>query len=262
MLFSEQCQSQNLLADPPLGRRLVLGLFHALPVRTTIRRALKGRPPPQPRMGAPSRFAPGEWVRVRDAPEVRATLDRRRALRGLVFVEQQWPYCGGVYRVLTRVQRLLDDRGNLRPVARTVTLEGTSCGGTDGTRGCGRDCPLMFRDEWLEPAAAPALDATGATRFAVVRGRREIAATLDGRGRTDGLVFMPEMFQFCGARFPVRRRVTRAFELDHAVAVETPVYILDGLYCGGLVLGAAGPCDRACRLLWHHRWLELDPLDA
>jgi hypothetical protein len=228
-------------------------------VRSRLRRAIAraDRPRSPARLGAPSAFAPGEWVRVRPAGEVRATLDAHGTLRGLSFIEQQWIYCGGVFRVLGRVQRILDDYGHLRAVARTVTLEGPTCGGADGARGCGRLCPLMFRDEWLEAAAPPAADADAPLRFARVRSRREIAATLDASGRTDGLVFMPEMFEFAGARFPIAARVTHAFELDREAHVATPVYILYGLHCRGLVLGADGPCDRACRLLWHHRWLDL-----
>jgi hypothetical protein len=250
------CQAHDTLSAPGVIWRISRRVRRAMPGRSALRRLF--RRAPAARFGAASRFAPGDWVRVLDAERVRATLDGKSALRGLEFVSQQWAYCGGVHRVAAPVQRILDDFGRMRAVARTVTLDGVTCGGTSGQAGCGRECPLFFRDEWLEPATAPAEISVEGGPFARVRSRREIAATLDGAGRLDGVSFMPEMYAFAGRRFRVAKRVDCVYELDREARAAIPVFVLDGLRCTGAVLGARGPCDRACSLLWHERWLELE----
>lgn len=261
MLFTEHCQAHNLVGVRPGVERIWRRVYHSLELRTRLRRALAPSKPPGPRLGTPSAFQPGAWVRILDEEEVRATLDERECLRGLFFATQQWAYCGGVYRVKGEVRRIIDDRGRLRAVGRTVTLEGADCGGIDGTHGCGRLCPLLFRDQWLAPAEAPAREPVTLAFGELVRVRSvaAIRATLDEKGRLGGLLFMPEMYAFAGRELRVHKRLTESFELDRAVAVAQPIYILDGLHCSGAVLGDAGPCDRACRLLWHGDWLEPAP---
>jgi hypothetical protein len=74
----------------------------------------------------------------------------------------------------------------------------------------------------------------------------------------DGLRFMPEMYAFAGERFRLGRRVDRVNELDRETRASIPVYTLEGLRCGGAVLGERGPCDRGCSLLWHERWLNFE----
>ena len=44
---------------------------------------------------------PGEWVEVRSAPEILATLDEQGALDGLVFMPEMLKYCGRVLPVTT-----------------------------------------------------------------------------------------------------------------------------------------------------------------
>jgi hypothetical protein len=65
---------------------------NGLGVRSTLRAlfapsaaAAPVEPPAAP-LAALSRFAHGDWVRVRDAAQVRATLDAGDRLRGLRFV--------------------------------------------------------------------------------------------------------------------------------------------------------------------------------
>ncbi len=63
----------------------------------------------------------------------------------------------------------------------------------------------------------------------------EIMLTLDEKGCLQGLVFMPELEQFCGKRFKVKKRVQR-------IMLETtkefrqlliPAIILEGASCDG-----------------------------
>ncbi len=222
-----------------------------------------GRAPRVPRnpLGIASQFVQGDWVRVRDATSVRKTLDERSRLRGLEFAPSQWSTCSKVLRVDRVVRRLIDDHGTMRPVSRTVLLAGVDCGAEGGTGGCGRSCPMMYRDDWLEPAAQSPEVVTiwrEGLRFARVRPMQEILARMDLFGQRDGLMFMPEMIRHAGVRAAIVCKLPQVFEHDRWVETPQPVHILDGLHCTGAVLGGRGPCDRACPFLWHADWLEFE----
>jgi hypothetical protein len=256
------CQRTDLIGDHTLLGRLHVRIDRGLGIERRIRAAvLPSRKPEPPRLGPASRFPVGSWVRVLDEPRLRATLDARSRLRGLAVVPSQWPTCGQVYRVQRHVRRMRTDGGLFRPIARTVLLEGVDCNGRGPEpAGCGRHCPLMYRDEWLEPApdpvhAPPPADTRPRAR---VRDVAEIVAGLDPFGRRDGLSFLPEMRAYAGRRFAIAARLTRVFEDDRWMAPKRRVYLLDGLQCKGTVCGSSGPCDRACALLWHEDWLLLE----
>jgi len=53
---------------------------------------------------------PGELVQVRTKAEIVATLDTQNRNRGLFFDTEMIPYCGGIYRVLRRVHRIIDEK--------------------------------------------------------------------------------------------------------------------------------------------------------
>jgi CelD/BcsL family acetyltransferase involved in cellulose biosynthesis len=154
----------------------------------------------------------------------------------------------------------VDDDGRMRAVSRTVLVEGITCAGVSGTKGCGRACPVMFRDEWLEPAEPPARPVTppASAVHARVRPLGDIEATLDRNQRRDGVSFEPAMAGYAGQRFLVLRKVEDVFEADRAAVVRAPVYVLDGLACDGAPFGKDGPCDRGCAFLWHGDWLEIE----
>jgi CelD/BcsL family acetyltransferase involved in cellulose biosynthesis len=260
--LAHDCQRTDLIGDHTLLGRLHVRIDRGLGIERRIRAAvLPSRKPEPPRLGPASRFPVGSWVRVLDEPRLRATLDARSRLRGLAVVPSQWPTCGQVYRVQRHVRRMRTDGGLFRPIARTVLLEGVDCNGRGPEpAGCGRHCPLMYRDEWLEPApdpvhAPPPADTRPRAR---VRDVAEIVAGLDPFGRRDGLSFLPEMRAYAGRRFAVAARLTRVFEDDRWMAPKRRVYLLDGLQCKGTVCGSSGPCDRACALLWHEDWLLLE----
>jgi hypothetical protein len=252
-MFSNTCQQFNVLGEHSLQHIVWKDVVRR---NFGIRRSLRQALAPSVPLGEPSRFAEGQWVQVLDVPGVRATLDQRSRTRGLLFLDYQWIYCGGVFRVQSVMRRMIDDDGFFRPISRTVLLEGIDCGGAHGTTGCGRHCPLMFRDEWLVPAAAPArAGASDAVAYKRVRPMGEIRATLDWQGKRHGLMFMPEMERWADQRFRLARTVQRVFELGRHTATPRTFYILDGLHCSGAVLGERGPCHRACSVLWHGDWL-------
>lgn len=60
---------------------------------------------------------PGELVRVKGYDEIIATLDTNNKNRGLRFDVEMVKYCGGTYRVLTRVERIIDEHSG-----RMITL--------------------------------------------------------------------------------------------------------------------------------------------
>ena len=251
VLFHERCQFENTIYryTPPFGTLRAL--------RRGTRR-FAGRFRKRARLGKPSRYAVGDWVRVKDVAEVRATLDPHEKLRGLAFTPEQWAYCGKTFRVDAVVRRMMNDDGVMRTVGRTVALEGVTCGGPAESGGCGRACPLLFRDEWLEPSSAEQAEPARCVRhYARIRPLAEILASLDAGGRRDGVSFTAEMGRYAGARLPVYKRVqpvaTRSWRREGGAW-----YVLAGVRCSGAILGAEGPCHRGCGLLWHADWLELE----
>ncbi|MGZ3440642.1 MAG: hypothetical protein ACXVDD_14065, partial [Polyangia bacterium] len=164
--------------------------------------------------------------------------------------------------VSKEVRRIKDDEGRMRPVSGTVLLDGVSCAGfRPEPAGCGRHCPLMFRDEWLEAANDPHREPARASkrRRARVRSLEQIKAGLDLAGRHDGLSFMPEMEALAGRRFPVVQQLGAVFEYGRWLAPRRPIYILEGAHCSGAAAGKQERCDRACALLWHEDWLLFEP---
>lgn len=209
--------------------------------------------------GRASRYRVGEWVRVKERQEIRATLDENDRMRGLLFTTNQWEYCGRTYQVERVVRRMLDDHYRMRSISRTVALAGAVCDSPGGSVGCGRACSLFFRDEWLEPSSVSAADPAPARRVVRVKSVGEIEATLDPRRRLDGVGFSAEMAARAGEAFRLLRPAEDTW-------VATPWwkkaregwFILEGVRCTGQPLGAEGPCDRNCALLWHRSWLDMD----
>ncbi len=255
------CQRTDLVGQHTLVQRLRGRLDRGLGIKSGAKRLL-ARKRAGERLGEPSQFSVGSWVRVKSRDELAKILDDHDKTRGLAFVPVQWEECGRVLRVARHVQRLRDDRGRFRAVARTVLLEGSTCAG-HGTEpaGCGRHCPLMYRDEWLEPATAPTRDAGPGPhrRHARVRAFDEIAAGLDAFGRRDGVTFMPEMAEHAGKRFEIAGQLGEVFEHDRWTPPRARVFILAGAHCTSALTGDKGPCDRACALMWHEDWLLLEP---
>ena len=101
---------------------------------------------------------PGEWVEVKSAEEIRATLDWRGMARGLYFMDEMWRYCGQRFRVLKRMERLMVERtGDMRTIKNTVLLEGTVCDGA-AHQNCDATCQHLWREVWLRRVDGP--DAT------------------------------------------------------------------------------------------------------
>ena len=96
---------------------------------------------------------PGELVRVKSYKEILATLDGVKN-RGMYFDAELVPYCGGVYRVRTRVTNFINEKTGKMSTLKTpaVILEGASC--QSRYSNCRMFCPrsifAWWREIWLE----------------------------------------------------------------------------------------------------------------
>jgi hypothetical protein len=97
---------------------------------------------------------PGELVRVKSFKEIRATIDKENFNRGLAFDAELVPYCGGVYRVKTRVSDFIDEKTGRMISLKTpaVILDGVWC--RSRYSNCKMFCPRSiyswWREVWLE----------------------------------------------------------------------------------------------------------------
>jgi hypothetical protein len=105
---------------------------------------------------------PGEFVRVRPAKEIAATLDEKR---GPALEPEMLRHCGKGHRVLYRVNQVIDERTGKMLKLRNdcVVLDNITCAGLDNKARlfCPRACYYFWREAWLERAedAAPQVQA-------------------------------------------------------------------------------------------------------
>ncbi|HLG45775.1 MAG TPA: hypothetical protein VKY24_05990 [Reyranella sp.] len=97
----------------------------------------------------------GDWVQVRDAEEILATLDSNGRLDGLPFMPQMFAYCGKSFRVLSSAYKTCDTvsghyRGRRLPDA--IHLD-TRCDG-QAYGGCQAACLIFWKTAWLKPIEA------------------------------------------------------------------------------------------------------------
>jgi hypothetical protein len=103
---------------------------------------------------------PGDWVRVRTREEIEPTLNNKGRNRGLWFDREMLRLSGQVFRVHSRVDRLIHEvEGTMIEITSDcVTLEGAECSGQHsvGRWFCPRAIPPYWREAWLERVEAPA----------------------------------------------------------------------------------------------------------
>ena len=134
--------------------RWIYDRFHALagglpyPRKTGV--IPKGQKTPQTVLN----LQPGETVRVKAYDEILATLDTDNRNRGLYFDAEAVPYCGGTYRVLTRVNRILDEKtGKLIKLKNeSIILDEVYCQSrySECRMFCPRSIYSYWREGWLE----------------------------------------------------------------------------------------------------------------
>lgn len=94
----------------------------------------------------------------------------------------------------------------------------------------------------------------GPGEYVQIRSAEEIRKTLDEYGRFDRLFFMAEMWQFCGMKFHVYKRVKRVLSEQTGVFKKARnVVLLEGVCCDG---SHHADCDASCFLFWKEAWLK------
>ena len=106
---------------------------------------------------------PGELVRVKSYEKILATLNTENKNRGLSFDAEMVPYCGGTYRVRTRLDKFIDEKtGKLVTLKNaSLILEDVWCKAhySDCRMFCPRSIYAWWREIWLERVS----DETGST---------------------------------------------------------------------------------------------------
>jgi hypothetical protein len=94
----------------------------------------------------------GDLVKVRTRKEIEQTLDKNKRFQGCGFMESMWQYCGGTYKVLKRVEVVLDPwKSRLRRCRDTVALDGLFCHGDPKiSTECDRTCIFYWKETWLK----------------------------------------------------------------------------------------------------------------
>jgi len=87
-----------------------------------------------------------------------------------------------------------------------------------------------------------------------VRGMFEILRTLDRKGCNRGMEFKPEMFQFCGRKYPVIINMTRRIDerSGELKGFRSPCIVLESVHCHG----QRSFCRRANYHYWREIWLS------
>lgn len=95
----------------------------------------------------------GELVQVRSKAEIMRTLNMSQKNRGLWFDAEMVPYCGRTFRVLGRIERLVDEKTGKMLTLRNacIVLDGVVCSGCLSSYRlfCPRSIYPYWREAWL-----------------------------------------------------------------------------------------------------------------
>ena len=136
----------------PMVRGVALALFNAVQTR-------RGGVPFPIHSNTGQRKSPhgtldleiGEMVRIKTKHEIEATLTTGSRNRGLWFDVEMLRFCGGVYRVAGRVDRVIEEQsGAMVDITNpSITLEGVTATG-EYLAFCPQNDVIMWREIWLE----------------------------------------------------------------------------------------------------------------
>src|SRR5579864_2633650 len=122
----------------------------------------EGKPTPSETLD----LQPGELVRVKTQEEILRTVDRSNRNRGMYWDAELVPYCGGTYRVLKRVTKLIDERTAKMVEMKNpcIILDTVVCQARYSP--CRMLCPKSmypyWREIWLERVRQITSDGSGA----------------------------------------------------------------------------------------------------
>jgi len=106
---------------------------------------------------------PGEVVRVKSHEQILKTLATNNMNRGMTWDAELVPYCGGTYRVLKRVTKIINEKtGRMQEMKNPcIILESVVCQARYSN--CRMFCPRSiypyWREIWLERVQSSASDA-------------------------------------------------------------------------------------------------------
>ncbi len=94
-------------------------------------------------------------LEVKSKEEILATVDTRLRNKGLSFDREMVKYCGGRYRVLQRVEQIIDEKtgGMMHLPKDCIILDGVICVG-DLHQFCPRSIYPYWREIWLRRVPA------------------------------------------------------------------------------------------------------------
>ena len=99
---------------------------------------------------------PGELVQIKSYEDILATLDHRNRNRGLYFDSEMVPFCGGKYRVIERVDRIVNENtGEMSKLpGACIMMEGVKCRAWYSERriACPRAILSYWHEIWLRRA--------------------------------------------------------------------------------------------------------------
>jgi len=116
-------------------------------------------PDGEPTPVMPLNLQPGELVRIKPHSEILKTLNTQSRNRGLFFDAEEVPYCGGTYRVLRRVEKIVNERtGKMREMKTPcIILDSVICRSrySECRLFCPRSIYAYWREIWLERVNEP-----------------------------------------------------------------------------------------------------------
>jgi hypothetical protein len=122
----------------------------------------------QPTPNTDLNLQPGEVVRVKPLEQILLTLNQANKNKGMYFDAEEVPHCGKTFRVLGRVERIIDERTGkmIAMKSNSVILEGACCQSRYSEKRlfCPRSIYTFWREVWLERVAptSPASASVGA----------------------------------------------------------------------------------------------------
>lgn len=123
---------------------------------------IQGALPSTPR-GEILGLRPGDLVRVKPVEEIVATLDSRNRNRGLLFAPEMVRFCGGTYRVLKRVNNIVDEKnGEMLEFSNPcIILQSVFCRSEFSEQRvfCPRAIYPYWREIWLDRVAQASVQA-------------------------------------------------------------------------------------------------------
>jgi len=147
-----------------LGRpmRWFYNKFHFLWGGTLFPRNRGTIPAGQPTPSASLNLQQGELVRVKSFEEILRTVDVENKNRGMIWDAEMVPYCGGTYRVLRRVTKIINEKtGKMQEMKNAcIVLESVFCQSrySECRMFCPRSIYSFWREIWLERVANDAYE--------------------------------------------------------------------------------------------------------